>query len=157
VFVSFVYVVLDKARSAEFGKIGNFDTRRSSMKLSPSQRLPVVRRNTLRPSIEALETRQVLSNLTTSPLALAAPARDTSTPMTITMPTRLNGTIDSVATHRMVVVRGHAYPGARVHLEVGNTSRVTQAGALGNYQFRVPMPPGSYSLTVQAKDRAGHS
>jgi hypothetical protein len=76
--------------------------------------------------------------------------------MTITMPARLNGTINGVATHRTMVVRGHAYPGARVHLEVGNMSRATRAGALGNYQFRVPMAPGSYTLTAQAKDSAGH-
>jgi hypothetical protein len=125
------------------------------MKLSQSGREPAGRRNKRRPSIEPLESRLVLSNLTGSLLAHAAPARDASAPMTITMPAKANGMIDSVATRRMMVVRGHTFAGARVQLEIGNTSRVARAGLRGNYQFRLAMAPGRYALNVRATDRAG--
>jgi hypothetical protein len=78
-----------------------------------------------------------------------------SPPITIAVPDKVNGMIDGVATHRMMVVRGHTMPGARVRLEVGHTSHVTRAGLHGNYQFRAAMMPGSYVLTVSARDRAG--
>ncbi|HZW30430.1 MAG TPA: vanadium-dependent haloperoxidase [Isosphaeraceae bacterium] len=86
---------------------------------------------------------------------MAAPALKTSATITITMPAQANGTINGVATHRVMLVRGHTFPGARVRLEIGKTSRVTHAGLGGRYQFRVAMAPGSYVLTVDAKDRAG--
>ncbi len=127
------------------------------MKLLPSGGGPASRRNSLRPSLEALEIRLVLSNSTGLRAAIDVHTRAISPVMTITMPATANGTIDGVATHRMTVIEGQAFPGARVQLEIGKTSRVTRAGALGNYEFRLAMAPGNYVLTVQAKDRAGQT
>ena len=117
-----------------------------------SQRVYVAteKRNRLRPTTEVLETRLALSNLTAT-----VPAPETSQAITVTMPARANGMINGVATHRVMVVQGHTSPSARVQLEVDHTMRVTRAGVHGNYQFRLPMPPGSYALTVNAKNQAG--
>jgi membrane-associated phospholipid phosphatase len=84
-----------------------------------------------------------------------APAPAATAAMTITMPGRANGMVGGVATHRIMLVRGHTFPGARVHLEIGPKSHVTYAGVRGNYEFRMVMPPGKYVLTVQARDRSG--
>ena len=81
-------------------------------------------------------------------------APHSSPPITITLPAKANGMIDGVATHRVMVIRGRTFPGARVRLEIGNTLQFTHASVRGNYQFRVAMAPGSYVLTVRATARA---
>ena len=63
--------------------------------------------------------------------------------------------IGGVATHRIMVVRGHTSPGARVWMKMGIRSHVTRADVRGNYEFRDAMAPGIYVMTVRAKDRAG--
>lgn len=97
----------------------------------------------------------MLSRLAGGAATFAESARTATAPTTVTMPPEANGMIGGVATHRMMVIRGQTLAGARVHLKIGNASRVTRAGALGNYQFRVAMPPGSYDLEVRAVNRAG--
>jgi len=112
------------------------------------------RRRNLNPSLDLLEARLALSYRGgVASLADAAPAA--SAPMTVTMPAGANGMIGGIATHRMLVIRGQTLAGARVQLKIGNESRFTRAGALGNYQFRVVMPPGHYDLEVRAVNRAG--
>src|SRR5262249_38276809 len=77
-------------------------------------------------------------------------------PITITMPAKANGMVGGVATQRMMTIRGHTSPGARVQLKIGNTSFTTGAGMRGNYSFRVGMPHGKYVLSVRAKDAHGN-
>lgn len=113
------------------------------------------RHRNLNPSLESLESRLALSRLAGGAATFAESARTATAPTTVTMPAEANGMIGGVATHRMMVIRGQTLAGARVHLKIGNTSRVTRAGVLGNYQFRVAMPPGSYDLEVRAVNRAG--
>ena len=113
------------------------------------------RHRNLNPSLESLESRLALSRLAGGAATFAESARTATAPTTVTMPAEANGMIGGVATHRMMVIRGQTLAGARVHLKIGNASRVTRAGALGNYQFRVAMPPGSYDLEVRAVNRAG--
>jgi membrane-associated phospholipid phosphatase len=75
--------------------------------------------------------------------------------MRITTPGKANGIINGVATHRVMLVRGETFPGARVRLEIGKVSRVTHAGADGRYEFRMAMAPGRYTLSAVAEDRSG--
>jgi membrane-associated phospholipid phosphatase len=125
------------------------------MKRSHRKRASGERQKSVKPLLESLEARIVLSDLTGKPAASGASIRQAAPSMTITMPARLNGMIGGVATHRMTVIRGHASAGAKVHLEIGKRSLVTRAGALGNYQFRLAMAPGTYELKVRAQDRSG--
>jgi membrane-associated phospholipid phosphatase len=113
------------------------------------------RRTNWKPTLESLEVRLALSHLAGGVAALADAARTASAPMTITMPAKMNGMIGGVATRRIMVVRGQTFAGARVQLTIGNATRVTRAGALGNYQFRLSMPPGRYNLAVRAVSRSG--
>ena len=113
------------------------------------------RHRNLNPSLESLESRLALSRLAGGAATFAESARTATAPTTVTMPAEANGMIGGVATHRMMVIRGQTLAGARVHLKIRNASRVTRAGVLGNYQFRVAMPPGSYDLEVRAVNRAG--
>jgi hypothetical protein len=125
------------------------------MKLSLRRGRSADRRNGLKPSIEALQARLVLSDLMGRAVAARVLAREIAQPMTITMPAQANGTINGIATNRVTVIRGQTFPGARVDLEIGNTSHVTRAEALGNYQFRIAMAPGNYELSVHAKSATG--
>jgi membrane-associated phospholipid phosphatase len=125
------------------------------MNLAESGRESTIRRNRINPSIEPLEARLVLSHLTGHLAAGELVAREVSPSMTISTPAHANGTINGVATNRMVVIRGQTFKAARVDLQVGGASHITRAGALGNYQFRLPMGPGNYVLTVHAKSPKG--
>jgi hypothetical protein len=66
-----------------------------------------------------------------------------------------DGMINGVATAQVMMIGGHASPDATVQLTVGNTSRTTQAGPRGNYEFRLSMPSGTYDVEVQARSRSG--
>jgi len=106
--------------------------------------------------MESLEVRLALSSVAGGARASSELARKALIPITVSMPATANGMIGGVATARMMVISGQTNPGARVNLNIGNTSRVTRAGARGNYQFRVAMPPGNYTIDVSAGDRAGN-
>ncbi len=97
------------------------------------------RRIGTRPGLEHLERREVLS----------------TSSMTLTMPTLPNGMIGGVATSSSMVFDGQTMPHATVQLKLGQTLRTTHANKLGQYQFHLSMPTGSYQVNVRAENSAG--
>jgi hypothetical protein len=98
-----------------------------------------MRRLGLRPTPEALESRRVLSGA----------------PMTLTMNPTANGMIAGIATAHVMTIGGRTMPDASVHLQVGQTSRVTHSDRSGHYQFKLAMPAGVYQVHVRAQDGRG--
>ena len=95
------------------------------------------RRSRLRPLIEALETRQVLSK------------------MTVAMNASADGMIGSVATAPVMVIDGQTMPHASVDLQIGKISKLGHSDASGHYQFALSMPSGTYQVKVKAHNKAG--
>jgi hypothetical protein len=109
------------------------------MKFSIHGSSRLARRSRLRPSLEPLEARLVLS----------------SSPMTVAMDPTADGMIDGIATNHVLVIDGHAAPQARVQLRVGQVTEQGHADRSGRYQFRMQLVPGVYQVKVRAEDRAG--
>jgi PAP2 superfamily len=112
-------------------------------------------RRRLFPAPELLEARLALSSVPLGTTDSSELARAALTPMTVSMPTKANRMIAGVTTGQVMVIQGQTFPDASVRLDVGHAARVTQAGASGNYQFRVAMPPGDYTVRVRSKGPAG--
>ena len=101
------------------------------------------RHRNLNPSLESLESRLALSRLAGGAARFAESARTATAPTTVTMPAEANGMIGGVATHRMMVIRGQTLAGARVHLKIGNASRVTRQASLAITNSELQCRPGA--------------
>jgi hypothetical protein len=94
----------------------------------------------IRLPLEPLETRLVLSNLST----------------TIAMDPAASGMIGQVATGRVTVIDGQTMPDAAVQLHLGKTTRLGRSDGSGHFQFKLSQPSGTYLVKIKARDRAGH-
>jgi len=100
-----------------------------------------MRRSNFRLILEPLETRQVLSSVSTT--MLIDPAA--------------SGMIGQVATARVMVIEGQTMPDASVELHLGRTTKRGHANAAGGFVFKLSVPTGTYVAKVKARDAAGQT
>ena len=97
------------------------------------------RRFNYRLVLETLETRQVLSTV--------------STIMAIN-PTA-SGMIGQVATGHVMVIDGQTMPDSMVRMHVGDTTKLGHSNESGHFQFKVSERTGTYLVRIKAQNRAG--
>jgi membrane-associated phospholipid phosphatase len=97
------------------------------------------RRRTCRLRLELLETRQVLSTVSTI----------------VAMDPTASGMIGQVATARVTVIAGQTMPNASVQLHLGKTTKLGHSDGSGHYHFKVAEPSGTYLVKIKARNHAG--
>ena len=89
--------------------------------------------------VESLETRQVLSSVSTI----------------MAMDPTASRMIGQVATGRVMVLEGQTIPNAMVRLHVGKTTEFGHSNASGHFQFKVHERSGTYTANIKARNRSG--